>query len=639
MGAGQSLPSNLTHEKLFELTKNTRNVMDILLNYMLKEITVRDFLALSNPAECKKYVLFKANTLYKYFYELKIEPVRDATSREGMIAFRPVKELIAPPSPEAEKERQTLCLILAYYYTRIFQIYGALALTLIDDMETAVRSGLMTTLIDNKQRLLAPGQRIYRTYGGGDSGIPSATLGNYNFLRTFLKNEIKLDSYLTIYENESNPAEILFKRFLKTQYASLEEKTQKGIFKIGIVGFPYANLITTARKIEEPGITQIELKFLNLEYKKKGAKDTDNILTSTIPDDIILKKTLIIIPERIQLPTEKYPSVKYRIKGEEKNIPTFFYDFFEKLVPFVKALAGGDEATISRYNINSSRFISETGVIEELKLAKTIQNLTRVKPYGHCIARAIQLLKTAPFKDQPGFSSICKAKFIESTTTSSDGTKVTVSRSGIPLPGSSLDNSPGMAALAQLFYDTIQGATIKIGEKKGPDGKSTLDQYIKFMSNMATLFGDSQNRTLESYKTGLKGIINKRDIELCRTDSGRISDDIVISNNVSKKIYEYVQKLFQIQYLHAGKCGAIFKDLFNIKTDKGSNRFEISLSDNILKKGFSEIERINAQARNVLIEYYSKCEETYLLGMNVVINVARKSAKSQQASNPRPTTA
>ena len=55
MGASQSLP--VTHEKLFELTKDTRNMMNILLTYMLKELTVRDFYSLSSPTECKKYVL------------------------------------------------------------------------------------------------------------------------------------------------------------------------------------------------------------------------------------------------------------------------------------------------------------------------------------------------------------------------------------------------------------------------------------------------------------------------------------------------------------------------------------------------------------------------------------------------------
>jgi len=70
MGSSQSIgvPSTFTHEKLFELTKEPRLIMNYLLDYMLKEVTVRDFLLLSNPEQCNKYVLFMTNSLSKFFY-------------------------------------------------------------------------------------------------------------------------------------------------------------------------------------------------------------------------------------------------------------------------------------------------------------------------------------------------------------------------------------------------------------------------------------------------------------------------------------------------------------------------------------------------------------------------------------------
>ena len=70
MGTSQSILGTLSRQKVFELTHDTRNLMDVMLEYMLKEISVRDFLALSNPTECKKYVIFLANNLYKHLYNL-----------------------------------------------------------------------------------------------------------------------------------------------------------------------------------------------------------------------------------------------------------------------------------------------------------------------------------------------------------------------------------------------------------------------------------------------------------------------------------------------------------------------------------------------------------------------------------------
>ena len=66
MGAGQSVPTKINRQTVYDLTKSTRDMMNVILDYMLKEISIRDFYLLSNPNECKKYVLFLTNTLYKF---------------------------------------------------------------------------------------------------------------------------------------------------------------------------------------------------------------------------------------------------------------------------------------------------------------------------------------------------------------------------------------------------------------------------------------------------------------------------------------------------------------------------------------------------------------------------------------------
>jgi hypothetical protein len=92
-------------------------------------------------------------------------------------------------------------------------------------------------------------------------------------------------------------------------------------------------------------------------------------------------------------------------------------------------------------------------------------------------------------------------------------------------------------------------------------------------------------------------------------------------------VYQVVNKLLQIQVKHAAECGKIVKQLFNIQRDTGSTRFRISLSDNIIKKGFPEIQRINYLAREVLTNYYSNCETTYAQGMKMVLLASPNSSK------------
>lgn len=643
MGASQSIPSTLTRQKVFELTRDTRGLMDVLLDYMLKEITVRDFLALSNPTECKKYVIFMANNLYKHFYELQIVPIKD---KKGVIAFRPVKELINPPE-NAESERQSLCLTLAYFYTRIFQIYGALALTVIDDSKFMMESGIVPLYGDTtKKGLLPPGYRPYVTMGGseGDAAsthklsggsIPAVALGQFNFLRSYLyedKNESK--GFLTRYTGEGNSrGEIYFLpkiqdrdeygRPLTVSDISSDTKPQKGIFFIGYTGGKkYATLECYSKKEGIGGDTRFY--FGKFKYYKR---DSINPETIELSSEILPVKTLTIERDR---PAVFKAAYTYSIKGTEKSITDVFNGLLSKVVLFLKKSTEGDTS----YSTSSSGvIISETGTAEELRLARIVQNLTKTKPLGHCLARALQLLQTLPLKGEGAVSHICKAKFFEQTTNSAAGIKTTASRSGIPEPGSSLDNSPGLAALSQLFYDTVIVGSPKIIigtiPKAEQGGKSSLEQYMEFMKTMGRLFGDDTfNKPVsdDTIKSGLKGIRNKRDSDFCRGINGNLS----VPANVVRNVYDVVNQLYQTQVRHAAECGKIVRLLFDIERDKSSGRYKISLSDNIIKKGFPEIERVNYLARQVLVNYYSNCEKTYLHGMKIVLESSPEAIEARR---------
>jgi hypothetical protein len=613
MGAGQSIPSTLTREKAFELTRDTRAMMDVLLDYMLKEITVRDFLALSNPTECKKYVVFLANTIYKHFYELQIVPTKD---KQGVIAFRPVKALVNPPE-EDESMRQSLCLTLAYFYTRIFQIYGALALTVLDDAKFMTDAGLVGQYGDTfKKGLIAPGYRPYLVTGGG--APPSQKLGEFAFLRSFLADEDYYPpnkfGYVTVYNEISYSKDDV--RFIPS---TKESTGQRGIFNIAIKGTPISQY-DKLYLFSAPGRTVGEDRTVTwgklIYYKKDGVADTIDL------DSSILIQRKLTIEEKPG--STKYKSREYSIKGQPETISEYFSKVIGNVIGFIRRAREGDTAGTS---LTSGVIISETGTAEELRLAKIVQNLTRTKPLGHCIARAMQLLKIYPLDgEKKAVSSICKAKFAEQTTVSSSGIKTTVSRSGIPEPGAALDTSPGLSALSQLFYDTVLIGSPKIimGQKPyGPEKKSTEQQYFDFMKKMGTLFGDNvlagdptPNTTKVILKTGLSGIKNKRDQQFCKD----MPEQITVPPKVIGNVYDVVNKLFQVQVRHAAECGKIIKQLFNIQRDKSSGLFRISLSDGIIKKGFPEIERINYESRQLLANYYYNCEMNYLQGMKIVLD-------------------
>jgi hypothetical protein len=619
MGTSQSIPSTLTRQKVFELTRDTRGMMDVMLQYMLKELSVRDFLALSNPTECKKYVIFLANNLYKHFYELDIVPTKD---RKGILAFRPVKDLIK----DDVDEKQSLCLTLAYFYTRIFQIYGALALTLIDDANVMSNSGITSIVTDRtaQKGLVIPGFERYTTSGGGHPH--PASLGNFNFLRSILDDEKDPQKgYLSTYTGEgNNSGKIYFypKIQEKDEYGRpivsniiSETKQQRGIFFIAYIGGNRYSQLEAFAKVEGIGGN---IKFTFGKFKYYNKKNAVNPETIDLPSDIIPNRTITI---RTEKPAGAKVNI-YIIMGTDKSISEYFTEILSKVVEFLKRNTLDETSTTT----SSGVIVSETGTTEELRLARIIQNLTKTKPLGHCLARAMQLLQTQPIKERDAVSHICKAKFLEYTTTSASGTKTEFSRSGLPEPGKQLSDSPGLAALSQLFYDTILIGTPKIiiGTKPGPgpDRKSSLELYVEFMKKMGMLFEgkDFQKTNDNIIKEGLTGIRNKRDAALCTGISG----DVPVPANQVGNIYGFVNKLYQIQISHAAECAKIIKMLFNVEHDKSSGRYTISLNVNVVKKGLPEIERINFIARDLLVKYYSNCEATYLTGMKAVVDSRRQ---------------
>jgi hypothetical protein len=596
MGSGQSVPNKLSRQDIYNLTKSTRDTMNVLLDYMLKEISIRDFYLLSNPNECKKYVLFLTNTLYKQFYELGIEVVKD---KKSSLFFRPIKELV--DTPESEKaERQSLCLILAYFYTRIFQIFGALALTLIDDANIMTSSGLLIDTTVDKRKLLAPGARPYVTMGGAGVDI-----GVLNFMRNYL--DFTSTSEQFGYRVRSPNYPIYFKRDTSligsnftSAFFTIFKKTNKPLFYLDI-------------KVKSEDITnsKILVKFVDLRILKKDDFTESKVkFPSSLGNEITFQRTMS--------PTMPGTYSEYYVSGTTKSVSAFFEDLFSKLVPYVRSSLSSDyiyELDKPGYG-SKTYFASDKDVIDELRLERTIHNLVRQKPLGHCIARALQLLNTTSLHSDHWESSVCKANFLVS--------KDSAIRSGLVKPGNTIDMSPGMTSLSQLFYDTI-----RYGLPKITMSQTSIIEYTEFMRKMATIYGDNKVGTetrsdSDLVEKGLKGIKNRRDMILCKDNTDK---SISINKDNYDNIYQYVNQLYKIQLEHSKRAGAIFQLLFNIERDKSSGRFRITFNDNILKKGIPEINRINIAARKVLVQYYENCETTYLKGMAEVIKTTTPTPK------------
>lgn len=615
MGAGQSIPSQLTLPKVTELTKEPRFIMNKILNYMLKELSIRDIYSLSNPNECKKYVLVLANNIYKRFYELGISVYK---GKRDVLLFRSVKDLATNPSESEKVEQQSLCLILAYFYVRIFQIYGAIALSLMDDINIISDKITYLDTATDTSRLRTPGSyQQYITTGG--TTIEETTIGGAGKIQTtnpfYFLNEYLEDDYTptygwkTKYHNDTNRAQIFFNNTTAGNYFTIGNFSGNK---------SYAKLpITSTTDTGVFGATGYLFSTLTI-FKKSGDIGT----TIKIPDSVLKNKKFIIEKSRTPATTRIIYLVKKSSTSDPETITEYMDYVLNNIVTYLQTIVKDSDINVGAYTNSGkstdSYFLSEEkerDIPDALRLNKLLYALKQ-KPLGHCVARGLQLLKSVPLADQDGYSSICKAKFIE--------TKDGFTRSGIPEPGSSLKSSPGMFALAQLFYDTVQKGSPKLGVSE-----QSLQQFKDFANKMSILFGSDNPTEFTLVQQGLDSISNKRDSKLCE---GKRDSDIRVPANKVGDVYKYVNLMFKKHVEHSAKAMQIFNMLFNIKKDKSTQQVLIGFNDTILKIGIPEINRISYIARKYLIEYYTECESLYLKGVKEVLSASNSSTAAATAT-------
>ena len=578
--------------------------MDKILEYSLKELNMQDFLLLSNPNECKKYVLFFSNTLYKHFHTLQLMPMKDP---KGVILFDKISDLTTPPSDKEVKSRQSLCLIISYYYVRIFQIYGALALTVMDDITFMSDTGMIgyTSELDRKGAKGDPRSKMEQIGGIYEGGIYEGgiyvggayDIGKFDFLQKFLEPEDKKTEdkgYLTKYVGNNKAEDLVYFKKLSI----MDPNKDSGIFYFKYEKMRvYANITISITKNTSDNIIVLEWK--EFEYYKKDALSPTKIPNAS--DSFTFLSMVTIVPKT------KNGTTLYEVLQPSGFVSV--NDYLKNMLGGIMEFLRNTVKDISTTRVSTPSSQSEVGTDDRLKIGKLRQDIIAKNP-AHCIARALQLIKSMPF-DGKVISAICSTTFFDK-----DGRS---SRRGIPHPGDTLDYSPGLVALEALFHNSIEFATPKVTMGKG----DTFRQYKRFMADMMKTYeGAADNAKLET--ATLSKIKNQRDKNMCK---GRTTD-IVFPESSYASVKAIVNEMFMLQYTHSVKCEEYFRMLFAIKDDQATGQRTIGIHPSIIDNGFPAIEKIAEAVREHLMRYYSLCEYKYATGMKIVLDSSEKPKNS-----------
>jgi hypothetical protein len=613
---GLSPGQTMTRQQLLAKTQGSREYINLLFNQMIAKLTPEDYLKLGNPQTCSKFIFMMAESLQKHFIALRIRPARQGDS--GVLYFQQLSRL------SEDRESRELCLVIAYFFIRLFQVFGALAITCLDDPGAGETLGVLRAPaapaapqrfgffggpLKPRQKFGPGGTFIGGFQEGGnlrDSGYLRGS--RYSILRPILNEPIDSEQkyfpfdgveniYLYRSSSGSTTDTLQFKLSTDgtefTVGANLDIISQGGILgsskqALRIRAFHITStldrIIKSRLNVALGGITAKEL-VITIDNGQITDDDGQKLLMLFTD---IYKKCKNITDRIIANPDIGVEDIRRQLaerKDGRQGIPGF---------------PGIGQRTDSFTTIP----LNNEYLIQILKSVKT------QKMPSFCVARALQLIDAAALYEQ-------SPKIIKSSICFDGDTRVT------PQPKGSLDKVPGLRVLDALYKTNPHIKTSKEGSQ-GMGFEVEVDnpeEYAKFLGDVSTLFGQSST----SAKTKLGDITAKSD--MC---SDAVKKYIQVNNEVAiKQIVGGVQKMFAFQYAHTQRVMNFFKTrLFLIKKVRnpvtGGTSDYIEIHPAILKGGIPELAKVSKEARELLINYYKNCEGEYQTVSNIIKSVGTR---------------
>jgi hypothetical protein len=581
MGQTQSasIPSA---EQILEKTKGGKDLANELFLWMVKQTSIRDFYLMANPEQCKKYIMLTADVLNKVFYKINVNP---ESGPGGMIYFRKLN-VLNPQSKEDPlyKHREVNCLRLAFLYVRIFQVFAALSLTVLDvdtKMEldlirdvNRIRDIEMVPLFGSRQEQQK--SRGFFTGGALDSRKRLPIV--FEPLRPYLSEIPTNPSYYKI-----SGTSIYIEYNSQMPDGSLPVKYD--VMSSSTNGKKERRLIEGRMLVERRGSEGIQVQLFNCKLtvgnSRKELEDTNvNFSRQSIEGDF-KDRGGRSIPEGLDNVFRKLATGETVDKDKDKDVQ--------------------DGTARGRNKGSITQFEKDMGEVSEGLHTKTIISaFTRsMPPKAHCIARALQLVSEAGVKSAVPdkiYSYICQTKFMIDTKS-------------LPPAGDRITKEDGIYALAQLFYDTLKVSTPAISQ-------ATQEQYKAFLEKMKFVFEESKS-TLSAdnlKKNPLATIVNKVPSALC----GKETTDrtfTITNQNLIKAVRNNVRQMIQYQLGHTANVVKVLKKLFLLPVESGK---PLQIHPRVLKYGMAEVNTIAEEARELLVEYYSQCEILYRSGAEIL---------------------
>lgn len=560
MGAFGSKEKTMpTREEMLRVTDDGKYFIEHAFFFMSSQMNMRDFLLMVQPARCSEMIFLTAKALETSFQKYKIAPSR---GKDGFVYFKKIDDFKGRCRGQmTDSSTYSVCVTIAMFYVRIFQIYGALSLTILD--------------VD---------PLYYQQLGGaylqdGDGAYSATQQGGKLRADDVLSVDFEiLRNYISITSDEN------YYKFDGTQYPIYLNRN--------IDPLSDSRAAVTLELPRRAG----QKKAPSIEFNLKIEKGP-NTYVFLLSDFKGLEKDINLLPAEIgrSIRFTKGQGIGSGYTWHGLTIPKALE---RKVLDIVKNLGISDYKDGAKDGVNGQRdkeidrqryLAGEKGVKEPLQTAALWSIFTdRKYTKSHCVARAIQLVSSAALeKSVPPqiYSSICNEKFLSGS-------------GSLPGAGQSILKEKGIFVLHQLFYDTLNQITPIVSDQ-------TRSKYENLRKVMALVF-------LNNPETSINQITDKASGTYCK-DSKKGKTILVRDKELIVDLRNQARDMLLLQITHTAQVVNLLKELFILEKGK-----PVTLNPKLVEGGLGAVNVVADKARVLLVNYYGTCESKYQAGVQMI---------------------
>lgn len=592
MGASLSIQKNLFQQNpssYVERAELSKKLADDILRIFFEYADVRDILNLSSMSQCPRYVFTTAEALQSLFQSIQIYP---KLGKSGEVLFAPISE-VSPGLIKNKKEgsqdllertklRNQMCMDVSYMYIRIFQIYAALALTVLNTNPTR-------RLLQRRPVLQKP--RSAPLFGGATkSGLPQSGLGLQ------IRKQVEKTAFAPL-SNYLVTISTLGTRIPRTLYLKMDDtNSPNGIYIEW--NTEEATTLNSQTSLTLDGI-----------YRKKGKNTKFSITMKEISSTPYREITLLIDNKEIQSFKQELASWEFVYDDDTSDAtdPREFYDKVHKLFS-----DSGDRDIRSSSGVRSSSSgvsvvsgkSSYEGYDQLKKIYEEAYSGGKEFPKAYCIARAMTLM--APIfeserldKTQRYYSQVCKNE-LDFESAGADY---------MPRAGKLPNANVYLRSLVSLYYDTYE---IRGGEVKFTQSQTAREGLKNISKQFAGLY-----RITTSVDNFLESKTPFSEFPVCQAQVKRYNNSIIeyTDENLRKTmVATVIGPMLQFQQEHTKQVNDLFKKMFAVSVDK-QGKSTMGFTKALRAGGKESINQFGNEARILLSNYYAKSEALFVKGV------------------------